>query len=161
MTGKMFDSSGRLNIPEPSRPHEEVAIKAPVVVNAVYCPEGHNLVDVNRIVSGFPAIVVSFEDKKGGQGLLAVSPVLGDTAYLSVEGEVNPDEPLIFSCPHCGVRLDVLSNCSCREDAVTVLAYLYPRRDPHQAIAFCNVLSCPDSAVIRSGEAIRLVKNRQ
>ncbi|OPL17824.1 MAG: hypothetical protein AVO35_08065 [Candidatus Aegiribacteria sp. MLS_C] len=156
MPGNMFDDKGRLNIPEVRR-NQSRKVEAEVVVNAVYCPNGHNLVSVDHEVSGFPGILVRFRGRMSGEGLVALSSVFGDTSYCVIEGEVDPDEPLKLSCPQCGAELDVLASCPCRANAVTVLGYLYPRKDPHQAIAFCNVLSCPNSAVIRSGEAIRLL----
>ncbi|MBN2608123.1 MAG: hypothetical protein JXA64_03325 [Candidatus Fermentibacteraceae bacterium] len=156
MPGNMFNDKGRLNIPE-VRHGDSSTIKAEVVVNAVYCPVGHNLISVNHEVSGFPGITVRFSGKKSGEGLISLSAVFGDTSYCVIEGDVDPDEALSLSCPHCGTELDVLASCPCRAEAVTVLGYLYPRKDPHQAIAFCNVLSCPNSAVIRSGEAIRML----
>lgn len=156
MPGNMFGDDGRLNIPEVKH-HGRKAPKVEVVINAVYCPEGHNLVSVEHEVSGFPGITVGFEGRKSGSGLVALSALFGDTSYCVVEGEPDPDEPLTLSCPHCGTELDVFASCPCKPGAVTVMCYLYPRKDPHQAIAFCNVLSCPNSAVIRSGEAIRML----
>ena len=156
MPGNMFNDKGRLNIPE-MRHEEKKMIKAEVVINAAYCPKGHNLISVDHEVSGYPGIYVGFDGARSGKGLLALSALFGDTAYSVIEGNVDPNEPLIFSCPHCGTELDVLASCPCSPEAVTVMCYLYPRKDPLQAIAFCNVLSCPNSAVIRSGEAIRML----
>ncbi len=155
MPGRMFDDSGRLNIPDADRNGRGEHIGPPVVVNAVYCPAGHDLVSLDHEVSGFPAIVLRFSGRRSGEGVLALSAVHGDTAHAIVSGSVRHGEPLDLSCPHCGVALDVLGDCPCTEGAVTHMAYLYPRKDPHQAIAFCNVLDCPNSAVIRSGEVIR------
>ena len=155
MPGKMFDDSGRLKIPEMNHERTEEEERK-VVVNAVYCPEGHNLISLDHLVSGYPAIVVRFSGKRSGDGLVALSAVLGNSAYKVLEGEANPEEILDLSCPHCGTLLDVLGSCPCNTDALTVMAYLYPRKDPHQAIAFCNVLSCPNSALFRSGEIIRM-----
>jgi hypothetical protein len=158
MPGNMFNDKGKLNIPEII--HEEKnTIKAEVVINAVYCPEGHNLISVDHEVSGFPGILVRYRGRKSGDGLVSLSAVFGDTSYEVAEGNVDPDEALDLSCPICGTELDVLASCPCRSDAVTVMGYLYPKKDPHQAIAFCNVLSCPNSAVIRSGEAIRMLSD--
>lgn len=156
MPGNMFKDDGRLNIPDVRRSGRKT-VRAEVVVNAVYCPEGHNLVSVQHEVSGFPGIAVRFHGRKSGKGFLSLSALFGDTSYCVIEGNPDPDEPLELSCPHCGTSLDVLASCPCRNDAVTVMCYLYPRKDPHQAIAFCNVLSCPNSAVIRAGEAIKLL----
>ena len=156
MPGNMFDDKGRLNIPEVKH-DDKKTIKAEVVINAVYCPEGHNLISVDNEVSGFPGITVRFNGRKSGDGLVSLSAVFGDNSYRVIEGDADPDETLDLSCPHCGTELDVLASCPCNSDAVTVMCYLYPKKDPHQAIAFCNVLSCPNSAVIRSGEAIRLL----
>ncbi len=156
MPGNMFDDKGRLNIPE-VRHNEKKPVKAEVVINAVYCPEGHNLISVDHEVSGFPGILVRYNGRKSGNGLVSLSAVFGDTSYNVIEGNVDPDESLDLSCPHCNTPLDILASCPCNSGAVTVMGYLYPKKNPHQAIAFCNVLSCPNSAVIRSGEAIRML----
>ena len=154
MPGSMFDDDGRLKIPQVEHVQKEAHGPA-VVVNAVYCPKKHNLVSLDHSVSGYPAIVVRFSGKRSGEGLLALSAVLGDRSTCILEGGIEPQEPLDMLCPHCGVPLDVLASCPCQPGAVSVMAYLYPNRDPHQAIAFCNTLSCPNSAIIRSGEVIR------
>ncbi|MEA3265356.1 MAG: hypothetical protein U9P42_00235 [Candidatus Fermentibacteria bacterium] len=120
MSSNMFNANGRLNIPE-IKHDKKKTIKAEVVVNAAYCPEGHNLISVNHEVTGFSGIVVRFNGRNGG------------------------------------TQLDVPASCSCSAEAVTVVCCLYPKKDPHQAIAFCNVLSCPNFAIIRSGEAIRML----
>ncbi len=154
MPGSMFDDDGRLKIPEIE--HDADADKGPgVVINAVYCPNGHNLISTEHEVSGYPSILVRFDGKKSGKGLLALSAVLGDTGYCVVEGEIDRNEPVEMTCNECGTPLAVLGSCHCHPDAVSVMAYLYPNKDPHQAIAFCNVLSCPNSALIRSGEYIK------
>lgn len=154
MPGSMFGDDGRLRIPEVE--HAEKTSNGPdVVINAVYCPEGHNLIATDQSVSGYPPIVVRFSGRRSGDGTLAISAVLGDPGYCVLDGDLETQEPLDISCPHCGTPLDVLGSCPCKPGAVTVMGYLYPNRDPHQAIAFCNTLDCPNSAVIRAGEVIR------
>jgi hypothetical protein len=153
MTGKMFDDQGRLNIPEVRHDHPSSAGK--VVINAAYCPKGHNIISVDHLVSGSPAFLLDFEGVRSGKGRIALSAILGDSAYTPVEGTPYPDDILTLTCTHCGTPMDVLADCFCQEGALTVMAYLYKKKDPHQAIAFCNVLSCPRSVIIRSGEVIR------
>jgi hypothetical protein len=153
MTGNMFDDRGRLIIPEKHQQDQHAAKK--VIINAAYCPLGHNIVSVDHPVNGSPGLLLDFQGIRSGSGRLALSAVLGDSAYTAVDGTPYPDEPLDLKCTHCGTSLDVLADCFCQEGALTVMAYLYQKKDPHQAIAFCNVLSCPRSAVIRSGEVLR------
>jgi hypothetical protein len=149
----MFDERGRIRIPE------KIAVRKPqpgekVVINAAYCPEGHNLVSLGTEVGGYPGLLLKFSGSAGG-GLVAISAVLGDNGKCIIQGKMEPGEALKLSCPVCDTPLDVLGECSCTEGALSVVAYLYPRRDPYQAIAFCNSLSCDNSAVIRSHEVIR------
>lgn len=153
MTRRMFDDLGRLDIPEPIRERKSPAAER-VVVNAAYCPAGHNLVSLEHEIGGYPAILLGFRGS-GGEGRIALSAVLGDPTRRVVEGTVSEGEILTLVCPFCGTPLDVLGECDCSPGAVSVVAYLYPRRDPYQAIAFCSSLQCDNSAVIRSGEAIR------
>ncbi|MBN1434464.1 hypothetical protein JW921_06860 [Candidatus Fermentibacterales bacterium] len=159
MPGDAFDETGRLLIP--LRSSGEKRVSEDVVVNAAYCPNGHNLISLHHEVAGQPGIVLRFWGKRSGEGLLALSARLGDSSYELIEGQVDPEEVLQFKCPICGTDLDTLSDCPCTTFATRVMAYLYPRRDPYHAIAFCTVLSCPNSAVIRSGEVIRSESDRQ
>lgn len=152
MTESMFDSEGRIRIPEQER--AAAATPESVIVNAAYCPMGHNLVSVDHEICGYPGILLSFVSQ-AGEGLVVLSARLGDPGKAIVKGRLEPDELASLSCPACGTPLDILGHCSCQPDAVQVLAYLYPKRDPYQAIAFCNSLTCDNSAVIRSGEAIK------
>lgn len=158
MSGDAFDDKGRLIIPLKTR--DEKRTEDDVVINAAYCPNGHNLISVHHEIDGEPGIVLRFWGKRSGEGLLVLSPKLGDTSYRAEQGEVYPDEVLELKCPICGVPLDTLSDCPCLTSATRVMAYLYPRRDPYHAIAFCTVLSCENSAVIRSGEVIRAESER-
>lgn len=154
MPGDMFDERGRILIPE------KIAQRKPqpgekVVVNAAYCPAGHNLVSIDHEVGGYPGLLLRFRGASG-DGLVAISAVLGDPGKCLVEGRIEGDEVLRLSCPTCDTPLDVLGECTCSEGALSVVAYLYPKRDPYQAIAFCSSLSCDNSAVIRSHEVIRI-----
>ena len=153
MTGSIFDDHGRMKIPRKQHGEDHAAKK--VIINAAYCPKGHNIISVDHLVSGSPAILLDFQGVRSGKGRIALSAILGDSSYLAVEGNPYPDDILTLTCTHCGTPMDVLADCFCQEGALTVMAYLYKKKDPHQAIAFCNVLSCPRSAVIRSGEVIR------
>jgi len=150
----MFDEHGRLRIPERLR-ERKAAPGEKVVINAAYCPNGHNLVSLDTEVSGFPSILLGFSGSTG-IGRIAISAVLGDPARCLVDGVLPEDGAVVtLHCTVCGDPLDVLGECACTPGALAVLAYLYPRRDPYQAIAFCSSLSCDNSAVIRAGEAIR------
>jgi hypothetical protein len=154
MPERMFDEQGRLRIPE------RIAERRPgsgerVVVNAAYCPLGHNLVSLDHEIGGFPAILLAYRGSLG-TGRIALSAVFGDPTRRIVDGSVEEGETLELSCSTCGTPLDVLGECGCVPGALSVVAYLYPRKDPYQAIAFCSSLACDNSAVIRAGEAIRI-----
>jgi len=153
MPGEMFDEQGRIRIPE-KIPERKPEPGEKVVINAAYCPAGHNLVSMETEVSGNPGILLRFRGASG-EGLVALSAVLGDPAKCVVDGHLEPGEILRLSCPICDTPLDVLGECPCGDGSLSVVAYLYPRRDPYSAIAFCNSLSCDNSAVIRSREVIR------
>ncbi len=153
MTGSIYDSDGRMRVPEQSKARKAAPGEA-VVINAAYCPGGHNMISLDHEVSGFPGILLRFRTA-GGAGLVALSAKLGDPQKVVFEGTIEEGALAALSCPVCDAPLDVLGQCTCQPDAVQVMAYLYPRRDPYQAIAFCNSLTCDNSAVIRSGEAIK------
>ncbi len=153
MPGRMFNKDGTLNIPEIVHA-DHLKEARHTIINACYCPNGHNLVHPDEQIDGFPAIVLNFRDNKG-EGVVAITAEFGSTAYRVVEGSVDDKYPLDLSCPECGEKLDVFGPCPCDTGALTLMVYLYPKRDPHQSIGFCNVLSCPNSALIRAGNILR------
>lgn len=153
MTDSIFDADGRMKMPEQIRSGSGAA-GTEVVINAAYCPRGHNIVSMEHEVGGYPAILLGFLAGVS-EGQVALSAKLGDPCKIIVSGEIPEGELATLVCPVCDTPLDILGHCTCRPDALQVMAYLYPRRNPYQAIAFCNSLTCDNSAVIRSGEAIK------
>jgi hypothetical protein len=158
VTSERFDGRGRLIIPEPKGPVRQMRIGEELIVEEVYCPNGHDVMDRDHPMSGRPGIRIAFRDPRGEAGLLVLSPVLGCLDKLTLEGELVLGERLEAMCPDCGIPLPVLTACPCEWGGVINVLFLHPDRDINNSIGFCNVVGCPNSSVTRSGEVIRAVR---
>ncbi len=155
MTGRRFDERGRLIIPEPTGPTRELEAGEELVVTEAYCPAGHNVVDDDYTVGERPGIKVAFRDPRGQEGLVVLSPVLGRLDKLVLKGRLVPGEKLELLCPDCGAPLPVLTSCQCSARGAIRVLFLHPDCDINNSIGFCNVVGCPNSSFVRSGEVIR------
>jgi hypothetical protein len=155
VTGRRFDDRGRLIIPEPTGPGRELREGEELTVREAYCSQGHNVVDERYTVGGRPGIKVAFRDPRGAEGLVVLSPVLGRLDKLVLKGRLIGGEKLELRCPECGQLLPVLTSCTCTSGGIINVLFLRPDCDINNSIGICNVVGCPNSSFVRSGEVIR------
>lgn len=156
MSYRIFESDGRLRIPRPEEwPKVKEEVRREVTVDHVFCPLGHDLVDPHRLVGGLPGIRLEFRRPNGELGEVVLSPTLGCFDKLVLSSALVEGERLELFCPVCHSPLPVLMECHCRPDALLNMLYLTRDSDPYEAIAFCCIVGCHNSALIRSGAVLR------
>ncbi|MBN1424035.1 hypothetical protein JXA88_05705 [Candidatus Fermentibacteria bacterium] len=156
MAYDIYDKDGKLRIPSPDEwPMAKDAVRHAVTVGEAYCPQGHDLVDRDRLIGDLPGIRLGFRRPGGEVGEVVLSPTLGCFDKIVLSSELVEGEELQLFCPQCYTPLPILRECHCREGAVVNMLYLTRANDPYDAIAFCNVVGCHNSALIKSGEVIR------
>jgi hypothetical protein len=158
VTGRRFDHRGRLVIPEPTGPTRQLRAGEELVVHEAYCPQAHNVVDEGYTVGGRPGIKVAFRDPRGEEGLLVLSPVLGRLDKLVLKGRLTAGERLELLCPECGELLPVLTSCTCPSGGIINVLFMRPDLDINNSIGVCNVVGCPNSSFVHSGEVIRAAR---
>ncbi len=122
------------------------------ILTQVFCPNGHNLVELSA---------VSFDDHQGisllvddGQeeDVVVVSPFHGDPRKAhSVAFKIG--SKLSLSCPVCREPFKVLLPCSCGQGDLVGL-FLSPTLNESQVAAVCNVWGCPRSRIIDKWQII-------
>ncbi|MCU0613281.1 MAG: hypothetical protein MUE60_16035 [Candidatus Eisenbacteria bacterium] len=156
MASTIYDKDGRLRIPNPDEwPVAKAFVREAVTVSAAFCPEGHDLVDPDRAIGGSPGIRIGFRRPDGEVGEVVLNPTLGCFDKIVLSSELVNGEELSLFCPVCHAPLPILMECHCQEGAVVNMLYLTRDNDPYHAIAFCNVVGCRNSSMIRTGDVIR------
>jgi len=159
MPYEIFDREGKLRIPDAEMwDRVKDQIKKAVTVTEVFCPRGHDLIDPEHPVRGLPGIKLRFRRPRGEYGMLILSPTLGCNDKLVLSGKLVEGELLDLSCPVCMVSLPILSDCDCTNKGVVNLLYLTKDNNPYDAIGVCNVVGCPNSSLIRSGDVVRAAR---
>ncbi len=154
---KRFDREGRLIVPIAEHEKDASTHEKRFVVTEAYCQNGHSLMDKEHVIDGYPGIRLKFE-RPGHKGEFVLSAVEGSIEKIMVSGTLEDHVKDDLFCPHCGVKLQVLTDCGCRDEGEMVVLGLSPKLDFNNAIAFCNVTGCNRGVFVKSGEVIRRVR---
>lgn len=149
---KRFDEKGMMIIPNPIKEDIGKAEKI-LVVNELFCPEGHNLVNKRVVFNGHPGILLRVKKGESG-GLVALSPVYGEKCRISVDIQLESGGVYELHCPECDALLPVHSPCSCGADLVAL--FLSADRNFSDCIGICNRVDCTNSRILESGKMISL-----
>ena len=152
-----FDSEGRLIIPLSSYKKKSKIENKRFIVSEVYCANGHNLVDKEHEINGFPGIRLKFS-RPGNEGEFVISAIEGDIDKIILSGELEHGKRDELSCPLCGVILPSLVHCECVTKGNLVVLGLTPGLDFNNAITFCDVTGCKNGAFVKSGEIINRMR---
>jgi len=155
----IFDNQGKLKIPSMAHKVQlRGEVSSPFVAQALYCKEGHNLLDAANKVNNLPSIHLLFETQGGEKGNIYLSPMLGDYSKHIQGPTIYPGDKVTFFCPEGKQPLSVLGPCSCAQKGDLVLLFLTTEADINQAIAFCNVMGCRRSMVLQATEIIHAMR---
>ena len=152
--GNRFDNKGLLIIPVGEFKKSKPIDKERFVLTEVYCLNGHNLIDNNHMINGYPGIRLKFK-RSGNEGKFVISAIENDFEKIILSGKLEKNKKDDLFCPVCKIKLPVLTNCNCQQDAELVVLGLTPELDYNNAVTFCNVTGCNNGSFIKSGEAIR------
>lgn len=145
---QVFDKKGRLKIPAREVKQEEL------IVSVALCPEEHNLITEKHKIKGHPGIELAFRRANGAEGVVVLSPILGDRETIFLRGEVKEGEAVKFLCPVCDKELPILSTCDyCGEGNIYVL-FMDDCLSFNNAITFCSKRGCPNSSIRKSDRII-------
>jgi hypothetical protein len=122
------------------------------VVTDCYCGNGHNLVNGQTPFDGHPGIVVRLNNTSG-EGLLTLSPVLGDLRREFSGIEPVRWEIVDISCPVCRDPLPIYDLCNCGAPLVSL--FLTPTAEFSSCIGICQRIGCLHSK-IKSTRELRL-----
>ncbi len=144
-----YNKKGMMVFPCPNLEEEDDSI---LVAENCYCPKGHNLVNNNAKFSGFNGILLKVENEdKTDSGIIALSPIWGDQARITMDIELKDGELYNLYCPECDTKLPVYSNCTCGGSLIAL--FLTPKKDFTDCICVCNRSGCHKSFIKKSEES--------
>ena len=122
------------------------------LVSECYCHNGHSLLSDLATYDGLPGLTMRLR-AEGRQGMLSLSPIIGDKSRRFFEFERNEGEVVEICCPTCDEPLPVYNLCPCGADLVTL--FTTPRAEFSNVIGICRRLGCLHAEIL-SGREMRL-----
>jgi len=139
-----------LIIPNPMR--GEIAGKPKIlVVDQVFCPNGHNLINQRIIFNGYPGLLIKVR-QDDSTGLVALSPFYGEHSRFSLDIDLIDRKLLTLMCPICEVEFPVISPCDCGASLVAI--FLTKANDFRDCVGLCTRVNCHNSRIVHGGELI-------
>lgn len=115
-----------------------------LVVESIYCQQGHNLLVDSVKIHGKPSIMLHAAIGEGAEGLLYIDAYWGSHAKLFsfLPSDITDETIVEASCPHCGVSL--MERYSCKEEDCTShdsIALYLPENG--NLVHICAKIGCP------------------
>jgi hypothetical protein len=149
---KRFDKKGMLVIPNPLS--GRVAAKGNVLmIHELFCPNGHSLVTDRAVFNGYAGVLLGVRHGED-EGFVALSPIFGDKARISLGVDMDAGQLLELFCPDCEVKLPVHSHCPCGGELYAL--FLTPAAEFSDCVGICNRVGCVNAELVSSGELISL-----
>jgi hypothetical protein len=126
------------------------------MVTECYCPNGHSILTDKATFQGHPGLTLKLKTKTS-EGLLVISPLIGDRDRTFIDFEKKLGEVVDICCPTCSESFPVYNVCPCGAHLVA----LFTSKKTHfsQCIGICQRLGCLHSEIL-SERDLRLY-NRQ
>jgi len=115
------------------------------VITECYCPNGHSILSETELFQGHPGLTLKLKNKSS-EGLLIISPVLGDRDRVFVDFEKRLGEVVEICCPVCSEPFPVYNVCPC--DAHLVALFTSQKAHFSQCIGICQRLGCLHSELL-------------
>ncbi len=115
------------------------------LIRECFCPKGHNLVSDLAFFGGYPGITLRLKNERN-DGLLVLSPIIGDKSRTFFDFEKVAGEIVQICCPTCSEPLPVYNVCTCGADLVAMFSNL--NAEFSNCIGICQRIGCLHSEII-------------
>jgi hypothetical protein len=115
------------------------------VITECYCLNGHTILTDIAIFQGHQGLTLKLKNKKS-EGLLVLSPVLGDRDRTFVDFEKSLGEIVEICCPTCSEPFPIYNVCPCGAHLVALFTSLKVQFS--QCIGICQRLGCLHSELL-------------
>ena len=159
----IYDSKGRLIIPEPERlktlgrAKGVLAGEKKILIKQIYCPNGHSLISAENVkFDGEAGIHLLCEGKTIRQSVF-LSPFQND-ARKEYQKAFEDGEVLRIFCPVCEAEFPKLAPHDCQSGAMYIALFLDKNANLNNSVCVCNVWGCYSSFLRLSGEILSEVR---
>jgi hypothetical protein len=115
------------------------------VIEECYCPNGHSILTDVRLFQGHPALTLKLRSKTQ-EGLLAISPVIGDRDREFIDFVQIPGEVIDICCPECAEPFPIYNECPC--GAHLVALFTSPSAHFAKCVGICQRIGCLHSELL-------------
>lgn len=115
------------------------------VIEECYCPNGHSILTDAAIFQGYKALTLRLRTRDQ-EGILAISPVIGDRDRTFIDFEQMPGQVVEICCPECAEPFPIYNECPC--GAHLVALFTSPKAHFAQCVGICQRLGCLHSELI-------------
>ncbi|HKL26434.1 MAG TPA: hypothetical protein VJ910_09445 [Desulfuromonadales bacterium] len=126
------------------------------VIAECYCQGGHSILSNEAEFDGHPGLTLKLKNSRQ-EGLLSISPIIGDCRRQFIDFERIPGEVVEICCPVCAEPFPLYNECSC--GAHLIALFTSPRAQFSRCVGICQRIGCLHSELI-SERDLRLL-NRQ
>lgn len=123
------------------------------VVEQCFCPNGHNILSEKHRYSGHPGILLKLK-AAGREGLLSLSPIIGDPARTFHDFKQVSGEIVDICCPICEQPFPIYNQCGCNAHLIALFTSL--KSDYSDCIGICQRIGCLNAEII-SGRELRML----
>lgn len=123
------------------------------IVRQCHCPNGHNVLSSEHQYSGYPGILLKLKTAER-QGLLSLSPIIGDHERTFHDFEQQSGEIVEICCPVCDEAFPLYNQCGC--NAHLIALFTSKENDYSDCIGICQRIGCLNAEII-SGSELRLL----
>jgi len=115
------------------------------VITECYCQNGHSILTDVALFQGHRGLTLKLKNK-ASEGLLVISPVIGDRGRTFIDFEKQVGEIVDICCPTCSEPFPVYNVCPC--GAHLVALFTSPKTRFSQCIGICQRLGCLHSELL-------------
>lgn len=116
-----------------------------LVIKECYCPKGHSIITDVATFDGYPGLTLKLRTANQ-EGLLSLSPIIGDRDRKFFNFNEIPGEVVEISCPTCGEPFPIYNECSC--GAHLVALFTSPETSFAKCIGICQRSGCLHSELL-------------
>ncbi len=117
----------------------------PIVLEQCLCANGHNLISDQATFLNHPGITLTLSNDRQ-QGMLSLSPVIGDKDRTFFGTEWLEGEIVSICCPVCAEPLPIYNECFCGADLVAM--FTTSKNDFANCIGICQRIGCTHAEII-------------
>lgn len=115
------------------------------VITECYCGNGHSILTDKATFDGHPGLTLTLKNSRQ-EGLLSISPIIGDRRREFIGFERIPGEVVDICCPVCAEPFPIYNECSC--GAHLVALFTSPRAQFSRCVGICQRIGCLHSELI-------------